>query len=429
MLDLKIILNDAEKIKQVLINRGWEKNKANSIIEKIFFLGKNRSTLMFQQQNLQNELNTNSALIGQYKSQKKNTEELMKQINLLKEKLQKISIETEKNNQELEDLLLEIPNIPTIDTPVGFSEEDNVVIENFWELEQPIIPNPLTHYEIGINLDILDFKRAVKMSGTRFAIFKNQGAQLVRALASFMLDFHTKKGYKELTVPTMVKTEMLYGTGQLPKFGQDSYRIENQDMWMIATSEIPVTNYYNNEIVDLSIPQKFTAYTRCYRSEAGSGGKDTKGLIRSHEFHKVELVKIVSQEESYAEYLKTVEDAKDILKALKIPFQAVQLCTGDLGFSSQKTIDLELWLPSENKYRETSSVSIFGDFQARRAKIRYRDAQGKTKYAHTINGSGLAIDRVIAALLEIYQNQDGTITIPSVLVPYMGGKTKIEKNN
>lgn len=425
MLDIKFILNNSETVKKTLNSRGFDEVKANALVDKIMQLGKSRSYLMKEKQQQENQLNKFAKLIGEYKQEKKDVSAIMENVQKTKVLLSELTEKTDKNNKELESLLLEIPNIPLESVPLGTDEKSNVIISSQWNLDREIIHNPLPHYEIGTKLDILDFERAVKLSGSRFVIYKKQGAQLVRALISFMIETHISNGYTELTVPTMVKSEMLYGTGQLPKFGEDSYKIDNSDLWMIATAEIPVTNYHNNEILDLSQTKKFVAYTRCYRSEAGSGGKDTKGLIRSHEFHKVELVKIVSKEKAMDEYLKTIKDAESILQKLKIPYQVINLCTGDLGFSSQKTVDLELWLPSEKKYRETSSISIFGDFQARRAKIRYRDEDGKTQYCYTINGSGLAVDRVIAAILEIYQNEDGTISIPEVLVPYMGNKTLI----
>ncbi|MGY6172204.1 serine--tRNA ligase [Candidatus Mycoplasma pogonae] len=425
MIDIKIISQNLELLKQALVARNYSETKATEIVNAYETLIKQRSDLMSEQQKLQNLLNQNSKLIGQYMQQKKDTTKLLAEIQQVKTTLAELTQQVSDVQKTLEELLYSTPNIPANNVPVGSNEVDNVVLEQEWDLDFEINKKILPHYEIGLKLGILDFERAAKISGSRFVIYKNDGARLVRALANFMLDTHVANGYTELVVPTIVKEQTLYGTGQLPKFGEDSYQVKNSDLWLIATSEIPITNYHNDEIIDLSQPLKFTGYTRCYRSEAGSGGRDTKGLIRLHEFHKVEIVKITSQKDAESQYFQAVEDAANILRKLQIPFQKVLLCTGDLGFSSQKTIDLELWMPSENKYRETSSISLFGDFQARRAKIRYRDENKKTHYAYTINGSGLAIDRVIAAILEIYQNEDGTITIPKILRPYMNGQTKI----
>lgn len=427
MLDLKLILDNPEKIRIMLQNRGWEKNNIDEIVDNILNLGQNRSKLMTQVQQLENNLNKDTALFAEYIKEKKDITELKNNLTLLKNDIVQLNIKVTEINNQIENLLYEIPNVLIDDVPKGKDENDNVVLYQKNNLDFSIIQNPKPHYEIGVELDILDFNRAVKLSGSRFVVYKNEGARLVRALVNFMLDTHINNGYKELVVPTLVKKDMLYGTGQLPKFSEDSYSVNNTDLWLIATAEIPITNYYNNEILDLSQPQKFVGYTRCYRSEAGSGGKDTKGLIRSHEFHKVEIVKIVSEKAAYNEYQKTILDAQSILDKLKIPYQAVLLCSGDVGFSSQQTVDLELWLPSENKYRETSSISIFGTYQARRAMIRYKDENKKTKYAYTINGSGLAIDRVIAAILEIYQTEDGSINIPEALIPYMNNQKQITR--
>ena len=269
--------------------------------------------------------------------------------------------------------------------------------------------------------NILDFQRAVKISGSRFVFFKNEGALLVRALESFMLDVHCKNGYTEIIPPLIVSSKAMIGAGQFPKFKDDVYKIESEDSYLISTAEIPLTNYYYNEIIDLSLPIKFVSYTPCFRSEAGASGKDTKGLIRSHQFNKVELVKFTNKQDGFLEFEKTIQDAESILIKLEIPYRKILLCSGDTGFSSSITYDLELWIPSEQKYREVSSISYINDFQARRAKIRYKDEKGKNVFAHTINGSGLAIDRVVAAILEIYQNDNNTITVPKELVSYMRG--------
>lgn len=260
----------------------------------------------------------------------------------------------------------------------------------------------------------------MKLSGSRFVVFKGAGSKLARALQNFMLDLHTANGYKEYSVPVLVKPEILFGTGQLPKFKDDLFFMEQTNMYLIPTAEVPLTNLYNNEIIDLSQPVRLTGFTECFRSEAGSGGKDMKGIVRSHQFKKVELVKITSEKDWKFEFKQMLEQAKLVLEELELPYRELQLCTGDLGFSSRTTVDLEVWLPSELKYREISSVSYMGDFQARRAMIRYRDDNNEVKFAHTMNGSGLAIDRLIAAILENYQNADGTVSIPKKLIPYFG---------
>lgn len=422
MLDIKFILNNSEKVKEKLKTRNFD----ISIIDKVCDLGKIRSQKMTKLQTLEQERNQKSALIGKMVREKQDPTLLKKELETLKNNIETLNIEVENIKKELEEKLLFIPNLPLDNVPIGKSEEDNIVIKTYDKLGRGLVASLKPHYEIGVDLDILDFTRAVKMSGSRFAIFKKDGAKLVRALVNFMIDTHINNGYTEMLPPTMVSTKMMYGTGQLPKFREDQYKIENEDLWMIPTAEVPLTNYYNDEIIDLEKPKMFVGYTKCYRAEAGSGGRDTKGLIRSHEFHKVELVKIVSQEQAMTEFEKTVKDAESILTKLEIPYRSLSLCTGDIGFSSQKTIDLELWLPSEKRFREVSSISIFGDFQARRSMIRYKNNEGKTVYANTINGSGIAIDRVFAAILEQYQNEDGSIDIPQALIPYMNGQTKIK---
>ncbi|MBN3534797.1 serine--tRNA ligase [Mycoplasma procyoni] len=422
MLNIKFILNNKEEVIAKLKTRGFDV----SIVERVFELGEQRGSLMTEQQKLEASRNSLSAQIGQKVRNKEDVTEIKNEVQKIKEEIEKISETTNSVNQEIEELLLKIPNLPLEDVPVGADDNDNVVVYTNEKLGRGLVKNIKPHYEIGVDLDILDFTRAVKMSGSRFAIFKKDGAKLVRALVSFMLDTHVENGYTELTTPTMVLSKMLYGTGQLPKFAEDLYKIENNDLWMIPTAEVTITNYHNDEILDLSSPVKFVGYTKCYRSESGSGGRDTKGLIRSHEFHKVELVKVVSEKDSLVEFEKTVKDAESILEKLEIPYRKIVLSTGDTGFSSRKTYDLELWLPSEQRFREVSSISYFGDFQGRRASIRYKNENGQNEYAHTINGSGIAIDRVYAAILEQYQNEDGTIDVPKVLVPYMNGITKIK---
>ena len=422
MLDLKYILNNKNYIIKKLSTRNYD----ISNIEKIVKLIEKRNQLIFKLEKLLAKKNELSQEIGIQKRNKKNPEKLINEVNLLKEEIDKIELKADKSINKVNELVLQIPNIPYDDVPIGHSDLDNVVIKEHATLGRGLVKNVEPHYDIATKLDIIDFSRAVKLAQTRFVLYKKEGAALIRALENFMLDTHIKNGYEEIMPPHIVNSKMLYGTGQLPKFKEDLFKLEGNDLWLIPTAEVPVTNYHYDEILDLSKPKKYVAYTKCFRSEAGSGGRDTRGIIRQHEFHKVELVKVVKQEEGMTEWEKMVNDAKNILELLEIPYREVMLSTGDIGFSSAKTIDLELWIPSEEKYRETSSISICNDFQARRAKIRYRNDEGKTTYAFTMNGSGLAIDRVMAAILENYQNSDGSISIPKVLIPYMNGLEKIE---
>ena len=422
MLDLKYILNNKNYIIKKLSTRNYD----ISNIEKIVKLIEKRNQLIFKLEKLLAKKNELSQEIGIQKRNKKNPEKLINEVNLLKEEIDKIELKADKSINKVNELVLQIPNIPYDDVPIGHSDLDNVVIKEHPTLGRGLVKNVEPHYDISTKLDIIDFSRAVKLAQTRFVLYKKEGAALIRALENFMLDTHIKNGYEEIMPPHIVNSKMLYGTGQLPKFKEDLFKLEGNDLWLIPTAEVPVTNYHYDEILDLSKPKKYVAYTKCFRSEAGSGGRDTRGIIRQHEFHKVELVKVVKQEDGMTEWEKMVNDAKNILELLEIPYREVMLSTGDIGFSSAKTIDLELWIPSEEKYRETSSISICNDFQARRAKIRYRNDEGKTTYAFTMNGSGLAIDRVMAAILENYQNNDGSITIPKVLIPYMHGLEKIE---
>ena len=422
MLDLKYILNNKNYIIKKLSTRNYD----ISNIEKIVKLIEKRNQLIFKLEKLLAKKNELSQEIGIQKRNKKNPEKLINEVNLLKEEIDKIELKADKSINKVNELVLQIPNIPYDDVPIGHSDLDNVVIKEHATLGRGLVKNVEPHYDIAAKLDIIDFSRAVKLAQTRFVLYKKEGAALIRALENFMLDTHIKNGYEEIMPPHIVNSKMLYGTGQLPKFKEDLFKLEGNDLWLIPTAEVPVTNYHYDEILDLSKPKKYVAYTKCFRSEAGSGGRDTRGIIRQHEFHKVELVKVVKQEDGMTEWEKMVNDAKNILELLEIPYREVMLSTGDIGFSSAKTIDLELWIPSEEKYRETSSISICNDFQARRAKIRYRNDEGKTTYAFTMNGSGLAIDRVMAAILENYQNKDGSISIPKVLIPYMNGLEKIE---
>ncbi len=416
MLDIKVIQKNVDYVIEKLKSRKVDENLLKKLSKNI----NDRNKLIFQLNQKQEERKNISDQIS-----KNRNEELLKKASLIKEEIKEIENEIEQYQVQLNQILPMIPNIPLDIVPVGNDEDDNIEITKKDKLGRGLVKGVKPHYEIAVEKDIVDFARGAKMSGSRFAVFKNNGAKLIRALENFMIDVHTKNGYEELLPPVMVNSNMLFGTGQLPKFKEDLFKVEGEDLWMIPTAEVPVTNYYNDEIINLSKPKKMTSYTLCFRSEAGSGGKDTRGLIRSRQFNKVEMVKITSKEDAMKEFESCVKDAENILELLEIPYRKIILCTGDLGFSSSITYDLELWLPSEQRFREVSSISYFGDFQARRAKIRYKNNEGKNEFAHTINGSGLAIDRVFAALLEQYQNEDGSIDVPKVLIPYMGGLNKI----
>lgn len=417
MINLKNITENYENILEKLSQRNFD----TTILKQVYELSSERSRLMTSLQKLEADRNAYSKEIGLLKQQKMDANDLLEKVNKIKEEIEKVKVDEESVNATINEKLLFIPNIPGENTPSGKNEEDNKVIKEHDKLGNGKITNVLPHYEIAQKLDIVDFERAVKLSGSRFWAYKGLGARLVRALENFMLDNHIAKGYIEINPPIIVSGKTMQGTGQLPKFKDDLFKIENRDLYLIPTAEVPVTNYYAGEIVDLKSPILLTSYTPCFRSEAGSGGKDMKGLIRAHQFHKVEIVKITTKEQLKGEYQKALNDAKEILIKLELPFQELQLCTGDLGFSAEETVDLEVWIPSEKRYREISSVSSFGDFQGRRASIRYKNIDGKNEYACTINGSGLAIDRTIAAILENCQTSDGRIKIPSVLIKYMNG--------
>jgi len=329
----------------------------------------------------------------------------------------------------LEELLLSIPNVPHESVPVGASDADNVEVRRWGDIPEFSFA-PAAHWEIAAELDILDFERAAKVAGSRFVFLKRAGARLERALIQWMLDVHVDRhGYVEMMPPYIVNEDSLRGTGQLPKFAEDVFRLADSDYYLIPTAEVPVTNYHRNEILSIEqLPIRYAAYSGCFRSEAGSAGRDTRGLIRLHQFDKVELVKLVVPERSYEELESLTRDAERILQELKLPYRVVSLCTGDLGFSSAKTYDLEVWFPHSGTYREISSCSNFEDFQARRANIRFRRGpEAKPEFVHTLNGSGLAVGRTVAAILENYQQEDGSVIVPEVLRPYMGGMDRIQR--
>ena len=413
MLDTKLIHKEINLVIEKLKTR----HVKPELLQNLSVIIQNRNHLLTQlvHQNAQKNL------ISKQLGSATNRDDLLKQAALIKLEIRHLEQQLKNYQDDLDRLLPTLPNLPLDGIPEGTDETGNVIVSKYEQLGRGLVENVVPHYEIATSKKLADFARAAKISGSRFVFYQHQGAKLVRALVNFMLDLHTTNGYVEMVPPLLVNSQTMYGTGQLPKFADDLFQIQAEDLWLIPTAEVPLTNYYQNEILDLTKPIKLTAYTPCFRSEAGAAGRDTKGLIRSRQFHKVELVKITTASQALSEFENCVADAERVLQLLEIPYQKVLLCTGDLGFSARITYDLELWLPSERRFREVSSISYFGDFQARRAKIRYRDEQGKTTYAHTINGSGLAIDRIVASLLELYQNSDGTIDIPKVLLPFWPG--------
>ncbi len=417
MLDLKFVRDNTEAVAQALQNR-----HAKVDLKEFKELDARRRALI---QEVEADKSTRNAVSGEISQLKKKGEDATEKIAAMRtlgDKIAAADAQLKEVEDELQAVMLTIPNMPAPDVPVGKDDTENPEVRKWGELPQFSF-EPKAHWEIGENLGILDSERAAKVSGARFYYYKGAGARLERAVYNFMLDQHTQKdGYLEVIPPYIVNTASMTGTGQLPKFHEDMYKVEGQDMYLIPTAEVPLTNYYRNEILDGSqLPVYLTAMTPCFRAEAGSAGKDTRGLIRQHQFHKVEMVKFCSPETSYEELEKLVGNAEDILKALKLPYHVVCLCTGDLGFSASKCYDIEVWFPQQNKYREISSCSNTEAFQARRANIRFRrDPQSKPEYVHTLNGSGLAVGRTVAAILENYQQADGSVVVPEVLRPYMG---------
>lgn len=413
MINIKILKDNFNNIASLLETRGISKNEIQNILE----LDKKHKELLVEIENLKAKRNKLS-VPPLSKDDINNLKDLASQIKTLDNEFSTL-------NAELNNKLVNIPNIPHFTVPVGVDESDNKLF-SYWKKPNLFDFEIKPHWEIGENLDILDFKRGSKVSGTRFLFYKSLGARLERALYNFMLDEHSKNGYIEIIPPYLVNEDSMFGTGQYPKFKDDTFEVSDNNLVLIPTAEVPLTNFYRNEILDeADLPIYFTAMSPSFRSEVGSAGRDTRGLIRLHQFHKVELVKFVKPSSSYYELEKMRDNAESILRKLGLPYRVVTLCSGDMGFSASKTYDLEVWMPSQNMYREISSCSNTEDFQARRAQIRYRDENGKTQFLHTLNGSGLAVGRTVAAILENYQNKDGSVTIPEVLRPYMGGVEKI----
>lgn len=425
MFDLKYARDHRDEIREKIEQRGvlvdWE---------SFFKLDASRRELLKEVESLRYQKNTVSDTIAQLKREEKDASQEIENMRTLSQRIKELDIQLQDKEASLKELMLNVPNIPHSSVAVGKSSEDNPEIRRWGEMPQfPFKVKP--HWEIGENLRILDFDRGAKITGARFTLYCGLGARIERALINFMLDLHTKEHrYLEVLPPFIVNKESMTGTGQLPKFEEDLFKLDGLDYYLVPTAEVPVTNIHQNEIIPAdSLPIYYAAYTPCFRKEAGSYGKETRGLIRQHQFNKVELVKFTTPETSYDELEKLLLDAEEVLKRLNLPYRVVSLCTGDLGFSAAKTYDIEVWLPGQEDFREISSCSNFEDFQARRANIRYKTGvKEKSEYVHTLNGSGLAVGRTVVAILENYQQGDGTVIIPEVLRPYMDGITAITKD-
>ncbi|MGH7851608.1 MAG: serine--tRNA ligase [Thermodesulfobacteriota bacterium] len=424
MLDSKYVEENLEKVAAGMKDRGapFDSGRFRSLDQE-------RRQIIKRVEELEHERNVGSKRFGELKREGDQgaADRLQAELRVISDKIKELGAERTKADDDLRDFLLGIPNIPHESVPVGKDSSGNREVRR-WGEPRVFGFEPKDHVELGKILDIIDLDRAAKITGARFALYKGPGARLERALINFMLDIHTREhGYKEVLPPFMANSESFIGTGNLPKFAADLFKVEGTDYYLIPTAEVPVTNIHRDEILSGDdLPIKYAAYTPCFRSEAGSYGKDVRGIIRQHQFNKVELVKFAAPESSYDELESLTANAYRILELLELPYRVVVLCTGDLGFSSAKTYDIEVWVPSENTYREISSCSNFQDFQARRASIRYRQAGGgKPRFVHTLNGSGLAVGRTVVAILENFQEPDGTVTIPRALVPYMGGVERI----
>lgn len=417
MLDIKRIRQESEKVEELLKRRG-----AYSLKE-VLSLDEQRRALLTKVEAMKAQQNKASKAIGAKKAAGEDPAQAFEDLRTLSSEIKKMDEELSGIEAEIKKQLLFIPNTPNEKVVVGKDDTDNVVVRT-WGEPTSFSFEPKAHWDLGVALGILDFERAVKISGTRFSMFKGLGARLERSLINFMLYTHTIRGsYTEILPPLMVSRESMTATGQLPKFEEDAFNVRNNDFFMIPTAEVPVTNIHRGEVLSYEdLPVRYAAYTPCFRAEAGSAGRDTRGLIRNHQFDKVELVKLSHPDTSYDELEKLTNDAESILQALEIPYRVVMLSTGDLGFSSAMTYDIEVWLPSYNRYVEISSCSNFEDYQARRGNIRFKDKDGKVKFVHTLNGSGLAVGRTFAALLENYQREDGSVLIPKALVEFFGAQ-------
>lgn len=423
MLDVKFIRENPESVQRMLEQRG-----SDFQLQPLLALDEQRRQILREVESLKHQRKVVSDQIAHMKKKGEDATEIISSMRETSQRIKELDQSLAEVEGQLEQLLLYVPNIPHESVPVGKDEQDNPVVKRWGEIpEFSFFPRP--HWEVGESLGILDFERAARMTGARFALYWGLGARLERALISFMLDLHTgRHGYKEVLPPFMVNSTAMTGTGQLPKFREDLFKLEDWDYYLVPTAEVPVTNIHQNELLDEDeLPFYYTAYTPCFRSEAGSYGKDTRGLVRQHQFNKVELVKFSTPERSYEELESLLLDAEEVLQELRLPYRVVTLCTGDMGFAAAKTYDIEVWLPGQGLFREISSCSNFEDFQARRANIRYRPrGRNKTAFVHTLNGSGLAVGRTLVAILENCQQEDGSVLIPEALRSYMQGAEAIE---
>lgn len=418
MIDIKLIREDPELVKLAMRNRN---NDMDAQIDELVSIDEKRRELMSRMESMKSEQNAASKRIPQLKKAGEDTAEIMASMKVLSEEISLLNAQVTSLEERQRNIILRIPNIPSKEAPVGKDDSDNVEIRK-WGEPRIFDFEPKPHWDLGRDLGVLDPERAAKVTGARFHFYKGLGARLERSVINFYLNTHTSRGYTEILPPFLVNRDAMTGTGQLPKFEEDAFHLQNEDYFLIPTAEVPVTNLYRNEILNGSdLPLKHCAYSACFRAEAGSAGRDTRGLIRQHQFNKVELVKFSHPEKSYDELEALTNDAEHVLQLLGLPYRVVCLSTGDLGFSSAKTYDIEVWMPSYNRYVEISSCSNFEDFQARRSGIRFKnDVKDKAQFVHTLNGSGLAVGRTVAAILENFQNEDGSVSIPEVLQPYMG---------
>ncbi len=422
MLDMKLIRGETERVKAAMARR-----KEDVDIDGVIALDDRRRAILFEVESLKAKQNETSKKIPVMKKAGEDTAPVFAEMKALSDKVKELDEQVRDVEGQIYEAMLRIPNIPNDDVPDGDTDEDNVEIRRFGEPTKFDF-EPKAHWDIGTDLGILDPDTAAKITGARFHVYRDMGAKLERAVVNYYLDTHTEKhGYTEIFPPFMVHRNSMVGTGQLPKFEEDAYKVAGTDYFLVPTAEVPVTNMYREQILDgAQLPIKHVAYTACFRQEAGSAGRDGRGLIRQHQFNKVELVKFTRPEDSYEELEKLTHDAEMVLQGLGLPYRVVRICVGDLGFTAAKKYDIEVWMPSYGRYVEISSCSNFEDFQARRANIKFKDAGGKAQFVHTLNGSGVAVGRTVAAILENYQNADGSVTIPEVLRPYLGGRDIIK---
>ena len=424
MLDIKFVREHLDEVRQML------KNRCNPLnLDDFEGLDKKRRDLLQESEALKSQRNTVSKEISVMKKNMEDAEAKILEMRAVGAKISELDKELKDVEAQLRDIMLHIPNMPREDVPIGKDDTENPEVRK-WGEPTKFDFEPKAHWDLGTELDILDADRAAKVTGARFTFYKGLGARLERACINFMMDLHANKhGYTEMLAPYIANKASMTGTGQLPKFADDMFKLEGLDYYLVPTAEVPTTNYHRDEILDGSkLPEYYSCYTACFRAEAGSAGRDTRGLIRQHQFNKVELIKFVKPETSWHELDTMVDAAEDVLRLLELPYHVVKLCTGDMSFTSATTYDLEVWFPAQNKYREISSCSNCTDYQARRANIKFRrDAKSKPEFVHTLNGSGLAVGRTVAAILENYQQEDGSVRIPKVLVPYMGGVEVIKK--